>query len=437
LLEVSKLADKYGVEPPELVKLEQKTKIAWQDLIKLSMKSEGTKKVMSVSDISDTVNTLHKQATQTNLTAEDTARAMHHMAEDVMTIHRQLSVMKKWKAFALKKAEADKDEVGPSNSETVEVIEITEEDIDDEPIFVEEDYISNVESQPFSSYEGVEPDDEEEEGSSFEGVELEGPGSDHEEEHEFQLEAQPELSESEEDDSEIEHLALGTLEPEANKQAEPTPAESDADVNLLLEQSSQDEDISDEDEPCVDVVWGASSHLESSAPAQLSEPELISEEVSVVSEDALSDVEVPEVCMGDVSVVESSAPVVSDGGEGVVSDGEEEEEEEEVGMEESDLPEEIPGITVSADFISKDKEEMVPAAASEDTPEESLDLTSSTNSQLVQEPTVTEDVFSTTNSQAVRSDNEKSTMTERILVVEQIQIVKVLICYFYILWKYF
>ena len=41
----ARLADKYGVEPPELVKLEKTTKIGWQDLIKLSMKSEGTKKV--------------------------------------------------------------------------------------------------------------------------------------------------------------------------------------------------------------------------------------------------------------------------------------------------------------------------------------------------------------------------------------------------------
>ena len=47
---------------------------------------------MSVSDISETVNTLHKQATETNVDDPEAARAalMHHMAEDVMTVTRQL-----------------------------------------------------------------------------------------------------------------------------------------------------------------------------------------------------------------------------------------------------------------------------------------------------------------------------------------------------------
>ena len=48
--------------------------------------------------------------------------------------------------------------------------------------------------------------------------------------------------------------------------------------------------------------------------------------------------------------------------------------------------------------------------------------------------------MSTTDSQAVRKAvycNDKGTMTERRFTVEKIQIVKALVCYFYVLWKYF
>eukprot|EP00116_Pleurobrachia_bachei_P006255 sb/3466517/ len=70
LLEVSKKADVlYGVEPPELVKLEKDTSLSWQDLIKLSMRRTSTDTAMSVAAIRRAVGMMQKESGGSDLKA--------------------------------------------------------------------------------------------------------------------------------------------------------------------------------------------------------------------------------------------------------------------------------------------------------------------------------------------------------------------------------
>lgn len=92
LLEISKLAaDVYGVEPPQLVKLEKSTKISWDNLIKLSMKKMGSNDkdhaggVLSLSDITSSIGAIQQEVADSE-------------ADGGVT--RSSSVVKKWREFA-------------------------------------------------------------------------------------------------------------------------------------------------------------------------------------------------------------------------------------------------------------------------------------------------------------------------------------------------
>ena len=79
------MADKYGVEPPELVKLEKSTKIRWQDLIKLSMKRNSSGEALTVAAISSTVGEIQEEVNKAD--------------QEGLSLERSSSVVKKWKSF--------------------------------------------------------------------------------------------------------------------------------------------------------------------------------------------------------------------------------------------------------------------------------------------------------------------------------------------------
>ena len=110
-----RVADIYGVEPPELVKLEKETKISWQDLIRLSMKKQDTGLAMSLSEITSTVGLLQKEVKDS----------------EEKEIERASSVVQKWKSFTKSSVKQREDGI---RAESIEDTEIVVEDISDEMI---------------------------------------------------------------------------------------------------------------------------------------------------------------------------------------------------------------------------------------------------------------------------------------------------------------
>ena len=164
----------YGVEPPELVKLEKSTKIAWEDLVALTLKRVKKKgdadRMLSVAEVTNAVKEIQQEVAE---------------AEDLGP-ERTSSIVRKWREFTRKsvrtRTESDRstldeeveEKAGPSQKISIENVileteemtasdfgaytpELLVEDIDlpeeDFNVTVQQEHVVTVCSQP--DWDGV------------------------------------------------------------------------------------------------------------------------------------------------------------------------------------------------------------------------------------------------------------------------------------------